>query len=70
MLSFAATLCRGPRSSLCSLQDLSVAFSHALLDADMCVETRESTVWKSASRAAVPGVCDASHGEDGVHTSA
>ena len=80
VLSFAATLCRGRRSKLCSLHDVPVAFHHALLDEGIWVnrpkgeEDEYGVVWQLVAlygtRAAVPEIRNASHGEDRVHSGA
>ena len=49
-LSFAATLCSGRRSRLCSLHDVSVAFCHAPLHENLWVDPPEEdehgVVWQ------------------------
>ena len=81
VLSFAATLCRGRRNTLCSLPDVSAAFYHALLNEDTWGADHSQEEEDDHGRVAVemgsvrnlgrgvdPGVCDTSHGEDRVHS--
>ena len=49
VLSYAATLVRGPRMRLCALYDVSVAFYHALLDEDIWVDPRGARSQSTAS---------------------